>query len=692
MTEPIVTKELLFEIGTEEIPAGFVPPALEAMARLASELLDSYRIEAGEVKTLGTPRRLVLVVPDVALCQRPETIEKVGPPVSVCLGPDGAPNEKAVGFARGQGVNVEDLKRVKTDKGEYMVAVREDKGRATRDVLPEILTRLIVDIPFKKSMRWMDLSVRFVRPVHWILAVFGGEVVPVTFGNIQSGNLTRGHRFHAPQPVEVKDFSDYREKIKKAFVIVDPDERRALIEREVSEVAAASGGAVLPDPGLIDEIVYLTEFPFAAAGSIPEKYLVLPKDVMVTAMRSHQRYFSVVDDRGQIVPRFITVNNTRPKDIDLVMRGNERVLAARLEDARFYFEDDLKIKLAERVQALKSVVFHSRLGTSYDKVMRFRELAGWLADRLAPDKKEDVLLAAYLAKADLDTGMVAQFPTLQGTVGREYAIREGIKPSVAAAISEHYLPQGPKDPLPVGIEGTLVSLADKMDTVCGFFGVGQTPTGTADPYALRRSTIAILNIIIGKGLRLSLSEFIDASIASLKGKITKTPDQTKADVLDFFRGRFSGILAGEGYPGDVAEAVLSVWLDDPVSTVKRTAALSGWKSRPEFSDLAGSIKRVANILKGKETGALDESILAEDAECELLAAYRQAEGEITGLLAKEDFDSATGVLLKLKDPIDAFFNGVMVMDKDERIRDNRLALLNLVRSLFLKLGDFSLIE
>lgn len=692
MTEPIVTKELLFEIGTEEIPAGFVPPALAAMARLCKELLDAYRIGAGRITTLGTPRRLVLVVPDVAAGQRPETIEKVGPPVSVCLGPDGTPNEKAIGFAKGQGVKVEDLKRVKTDKGEYMVAVRQDKGRATRDVLPEILTRLIVEIPFKKSMRWMDQSVRFVRPVHWILAVFGGEVVPVTFGNIRSSNVTRGHRFHAPQPVKVNDFSDYREKMKKAFVIVDPAERRALIERQVAEVAAASGGAVLPDPGLVDEVVYLTEFPFAAAGAIPEKYLVLPKDVMVTAMRSHQRYFSVVGDRGEIVPHFITVNNTKPKDIDLVMRGNERVLAARLEDARFYFEEDLKVKLADRVQALKNVVFHSELGTSYDKVMRFRELAGWLADRLAPENKEDALSAAYLAKADLDTGMVAQFPTLQGAVGREYAIREGIKPSVAAAISEHYLPQGAKDPLPEGIEGTLVSLADKMDTVCGFFGVGQTPTGTADPYALRRNTIAILNIIIGKGIRLSLSEFIDASIAVLAGKITKTPDRTKADVLDFFKGRFSGMLSGEGYPADVADAVLTVWLDDPVSAVKRTAALSGWKSRPEFSDLAGSIKRVANILKGKETGALNESLLTEDVERSLLSAYREAEGEITGLLADEDFDSAAGALLKLKGPIDDFFNGVMVMDKDEKIRDNRLALLNLVRSLFLRLGDFSLIE
>jgi glycyl-tRNA synthetase beta chain len=687
-----VGKELLFEIGTEEIPAGFVPPALAAMGGLLKELLGSSRIDSGPIRALGTPRRLVLVASDVADAQRPETIEKVGPPVSVCLAADGSFNEKAVGFAKGQGVAVEDLKRVTTDKGQYVVAVREDKGRPTREVLPEILTRLISEIPFKKSMRWMDLSVRFVRPVHWITALFGGEVVPLSFGNVTSSDHTRGHRFHAPEPIKVKDYSDYLEKTRKAFVVVDPDERRAIIEEEVAKVAASRGGSVLPDPGLAEEIVYLTEYPIAAAGSIPEKYLVLPKDVLVTAMRSHQRYFSVVDDRGRIVPSFITVNNTKAKDVSLVMRGNERVLAARLEDARFYFEEDLKVPLADRVEELKKVIFHSKLGTSYEKVMRFRELAGWLADRLAPGSKEDALAAAYLSKADLDTGMVAQFPTLQGTVGREYALREGIKASVAAAISEHYLPQGAKDPLPEGIEGTLVSLADKMDTVCGFFGVGQTPTGAADPYALRRNTIAILNIIIGKSMRLSLSEFIDASIAGLNGKITKTPEAAKADVLEFFKGRFSGILVGEGYPADVVEAVLSVSLDDPVSTKKRAAALSIWKSRPEFSDLAGSIKRVANILKGKETAALNESLLKEDVERSLLGAYRDAEAKIGKLLADEDFDGATAVLLALKGPIDDFFNGVMVMDKDEKIRDNRLALLALVRSLFLLLGDFSLIE
>jgi len=687
-----VTKELLFEIGTEEIPAGFVGPALTAMGDLCKDLLGVYRIDAGPITTLGTPRRLVLVVADVAEGQRPETVEKIGPPVSVCLGPDGKPNEKAVGFAKGQGVAGEDLKRVKTDKGEYMAAVREDKGRPTLEVLPELLTRLISDIPFKKSMRWMDLPVRFVRPVHWVVAVFGGDVVPLTFGNITASNLTRGHRFHAPQPVPVNDFADYREKVKKAFVIVDPDERRATIERQVAEVAASCGGNVLSDQGLIDEIVYLTEYPVAAAGIIPEKYLVLPKDVMVTAMRSHQRYFSVVNDKGQIVPRFITVNNTKASDIETVMRGNERVLAARLEDARFYFEDDLKTTLADRVEALKSVVVHSKLGTSYDKVMRFQKLAGWLADRLAPAKKDDILSAAYLAKADLDTGMVAQFPTLQGTVGREYALREGIKPEVAAAISEHYLPQGAKDPLPEGIEGTMVSLADKMDTVCGFFGVGQTPTGAADPYALRRNTIAILNIIMGKGLRLSLPEFIDASIDGLSGKITKTPAQTKADVIEFFRGRFAGILAGEGYPADVVDAVLSVWMDDAVSSRKRTEALSRWKSRAEFGDLAGSVKRVANILKGKETGAPNESLLGADVERKLLAAYKQARGKIDALIAGEDYDSVMETLLTLKGPIDEFFEGVMVMDKDEKIRDSRLALLALVRSLFMELGDFSLIE
>ncbi len=687
-----VAHELLFEIGTEEIPAGFVPPALEAMGGIFKGLLDAYRIDYGEIKTIGTPRRLTLVAHGVADVQRSETIQKVGPPVSVCFGPDGKPNEKAAGFAKGQGVPVEALKRVKTDKGEYLVAVKEDKGRETKEVLPEILSRLIADIPFKKSMRWMDLTVRFARPVHWILALFGGEVVPLSFGNIVSGNTTRGHRFLAPAPFEVKDFSDYLTRLKAARVIVDPGDRKAIIERQIHDVAHALGGAVLPDGGLVDEIVYLTEYPNAASGSIPEKYLVLPKDVLVTAMRLHQRYFSVVDKSGSILPHFITVNNTMPQDVGLVMRGNERVLAARLEDARFYFEEDLKVKLSDRVEALKKVVFHSRLGTSFDKVMRFRELAGWLADRIAPGQKDNVLQAAFLAKADLDTGMVAQFPTLQGTVGREYALIEGINPSVARAISEHYLPQGAKDPLPEGLEGTLVSLADKMDTIAGFFGVGQMPTGVADPYGLRRNTIAIINILLGKNIRLSIPGFVDRALEILDGKITRKPAETKADVLGFFKGRFSGMLGGEGYQPDVVEAVLSVWMEDVVAAKKRVEVLSAWKSRAEFSDLAISIKRVGNILKNTEPGRLDEKLLNEEAERNLLSAYRSAEGKISPLIESEDFDGATAQLVSLKGAIDAFFEGVMVMDKDEKVRENRLALLGLVRSLFLKLCDFSVIE
>jgi glycyl-tRNA synthetase beta chain len=687
-----VTHELLFEIGTEEIPAGSVPPALEAMGGLAGELLLSYRIDAGDIRTFGTPRRLVLVVSGVAGRQRPHVQEKIGPPVSVCFDKDGKPNEKALGFAKGQGVPVEGLKRVKTDKGEYLAAVKEEAGLPTKDVLPEILAKLIGGIPFKKSMRWMDLTVRFVRPVHWMVALFGGEVVGLRFGNIESGRTTRGHRFLAPSPFDVNGFSDYLAGLRDAFVIVDQHERKAIIEKEITAAAAACGGRLLADPGLVDEVVYLTEYPNAAAGAIPERYLALPKDVLVTAMRSHQRYFSVVDKSGAILPHFITVNNTKAKDVSLIMRGNERVLTARLEDARFYFEEDLKVKLTDRVDELKEVVFHSSLGTSYEKVMRFRGLAGWLADRIDPAKKDDVLLAALLAKADLDTGMVAQFPTLQGAVGREYALREGIKESVANAISEHYLPKSAKDTLPEGVEGTIVSLADKMDTICGFFGIGQTPTGVADPYGLRRSAIAIINIILGKSIRISLDEFIGQSLSILDGKVTKPSAQTKADVLAFFRGRYAGMLGAEGFSPDVVQAVLSVFMDDLVAAKKRVEAVDRYKKRAEFTDLAGSVKRVVNILKGGDAGPLDEALLAEEVERSLFSACREVGEKVTPLVRDEEFDGALGALIELTAPIDAFFDGVMVMDKDEKIRANRLALLGLVRSLFLRLCDFSQIE
>jgi len=702
-----LTKEFLLEIGTEEIPAGFIPVALSAMEQIFTDLVKQARIQVGEVRTLGTPRRLVLVAKGLGESQSPQRTEKVGPPVSKAFGEDGKPNKMAEGFAKGQGVKVKDLKKIKTEKGEYLVAIIEDKGRPTVELLPEIVEQLIKDIPFKKSMRWMDLDVKFGRPVHWIFALFDSRVVPVRFGNIQSGNVTRGHRFMAPDEIAVNGFDDYLKKLKSASVICEPKERQKIIEDEVSSVAKSFGGIPYPDSGLIEEIVYLTEFPIAVGGSFPKEYLKLPKDVLITSMRSHQRYFSVVDKDGELLPHFVTVSNTKVKDNDVVSKGNEKVLVARLEDAKFYFEEDTKIPLKNRVDDLKGVVFHAKLGTSYEKVMRFRELAGWLTDVLSPEKKSNemrdkVMEAAYLAKADLDTGMVQEFPALQGKIGREYALREGIAPEVADAIYEHYLPVGATDDIPTGEIGTIVSLSDKMDTITGFFGVGMIPTGTADPYALRRSAIAIINIIYGKGLRLSLIDFIDKSIELQsielqRGKGKSGAGELNGDIIDFFRGRLQVLLTDYGYPQDVVDAVLTVSIDNLVLAKKMIEALAEWKKRLEFSDLATSIKRVGNIIKGKEVnlsdlGDVDGNLFNDSIEGELFEAFTKIEKGVESLIKTEEYVDAVGMLLDLKAPIDNFFDNVMVMDEDKNIRRNRLSLLNRIRLLFMNVCDFQKIE
>jgi len=689
--------ELILEIGTEEIPAGFVQVALKAMERILADLLSQYRIGiTGEIRTLGTPRRLTVAAFGLDKSQSHRKTEKIGPPAAKAFDENGKPNKMAEGFAKGQGVRVEDLVRMKTDKGEYLAVVIEDKGKPTVELLPEIIERLIGEIPFKKSMRWMELDVRFGRPVHWILALFDGGVIPVSFGNVKSGDKTRGHRFMAPEEIAVKDFKDYLEKLEKASVICDPEERKRIIEDGVNEVAKSFGGVPLPDQGLIDEVVYLVEYPVAVGGSFPKEYLKLPKDVLVTSMRSHQRYFSVVDKVGKLLPHFITVSNTKAKDNDVVSRGNERVLVARLEDAKFYFEEDVKVPLRERVEDLKGVVFHSKLGTSYEKVMRFRELSGWLAERLLAEKKEAVMEAAYLAKADLDTGMVQEFPSLQGKIGREYALRDGVAPEIADAVYEHYLPVGARDEIPRGEIGTIVSLSDKMDTICGFFGVGMTPTGTADPYALRRSVIAIINIILGKDIRLSLLNFIDKSIEILDGKATRGREELKDDVIDFFRGRLAVLLEDSGYPQDVVDAVLTVSIDDLVLVKKRAEAVAEWKNRPEFSDLATSIKRVGNIIKGKdlegEAGDVDEKLLEKGAEGDLFKKLAEVEKDVEALVTEENYKEAVGELLKLKAPVDAFFDDVMVMDENPEVRKNRLSLLNRIKSLFVNICDFQKIE
>ena len=684
-------KELFLEIGTEEIPAAFLPKAMADLDALIRKEFEHARVSHGEVRTLGTPRRIALLVRDLDEQQPDAEVTALGPAKKVAYDADGKPTKAAEGFARGQGVDVQDLSVATTEKGEYVAVTKRIVGRPTADLLTEILPRLIGAIPFRKSMRWGDLDVRFARPMHWIVALFDGVVVPFSFGSINSGSASRGHRFMADASFPVRDFAHYLDECERHFVIPDPEKRKEIIRREVEQAARAAGGRVLPDEGLLEQVTFLVEYPSVVCGSFERDFLQVPKEVLITSMREHQRYFSLVDEDGRLLPNFITVNNTLAEDPAVVRRGNERVLRARLSDARFFFEEDKKVSLEGRVEDLKGVVYQAKLGTSYEKMERFRTLAEGLASRLCPEVAGRVSRAAYLCKADLVTGMVGEFPELQGVMGREYALLSGEEPDVARAIHEHYLPTQAGGDLPATDIGAFVSIADKLDTICGCFGVGLIPTGTADPYALRRSAIGIIAILLDRGYDLSLTDLIDSSLDLLRHKLTRDETLVRGDVLDFFRGRYVNLMAGR-YPSDVVEAVVAVSFDNLNEANARMAALAEFRERPDFEPLAVAFKRVCNIVKEGTDIPVDAGLFQDDAERELSRAFDVVASTARGKIGNKDYLAALAEIAGLKSPVDAFFDRVMVMAEDERVRNNRLALLTGIARLFGVIADFSRIS
>jgi len=681
--------ELLLEIGTEEIPSGFMPRALEAMKDLLQKEFQTNRIGFQEIRSLGTPRRLVATVGEVAAAQEQRFLEVIGPAKRIAFDEKGQPTKAALGFAKGQGIPVEDLKIAKTEKGEYVCARKQEKGEETSKLLPAILTRFIAAIPFPKSMRWMDLDNSFVRPIHWILALFDGKVVSFQVGNIAAGNLSRGHRFMAPGAFQVKDTAEYLRRLKTSFVIVNPEERKDLIAAEVNKAAAEAGGAVLPDEDLLEIVTYLVEYPLAIRGSFSKEFLALPREVLVSAMREHQRYFSVVDSTGALLPYFVTVSNTKPRDIGVVARGNERVLHARLSDAKFFFQEDQKVALFDRLEGLKKVVYHSKLGTSYEKVMRISRLAETISARVAPEFKETVQRASLLCKGDLITGMVGEFPSLQGVMGKIYAEISGEKKEVALAIYEHYLPTAAGGALPSSHPGAILSLADKLDTLVGCFGVGLIPTGTADPYALRRHTLGIINILLDKKYPLSLNGLCDSSLALLAPKIERPPDEIKRDVLEFFKGRMQNLLISRDLSADSVEAAMASGFDDLVDLLERSRAVHELKKEPEFEPLAIAFKRVVNIARSHVPDPVKPELFENQVENDLHEAYAKISQKASDLINRKEYPLALKELTSLRKPVDNFFDAVMVMAQDEKIRSNRLSLLGNIAGLFFKIADFS---
>ncbi|HAG51369.1 MAG: hypothetical protein A2X87_05625 [Deltaproteobacteria bacterium GWC2_42_51] len=730
-----MTNDLLLEIGTEEIPARFVPNALESMATLLKNAMEENRIVFKGIRTFGTPRRLVLSAEAMDEKQADTVLETIGPSKRAAFDENGNPTKAAEGFAKSQGVKIKDLKIIKTEKGDYICAKKQVTGRKTKDILQEALPKIITGIQFAKSMRWGNVDTTFARPIHWIVALFGKDVVPFNIEDIKAGAVSYGHRFMKSGPFKVAGLKDYLKKTRAAYVIADPEERKRLIEDDIVKEAAAVKGFVLKDDDLLNEVTNLVEYPVVIRGGFDKTFLNLPKDVVVNAMREHQRYFSITDKDGNLLSYFISIANTKAKDSKAIIKGNERVLTARLNDAKFYFEKDIKIPLIERVDQLRGVVFQAKLGTSYEKVKRFAELAIFIGaaleecEPLTKNEKVENFLgedynpkafdsfkigpklfnkmtigrAAMLCKADLVSGMVGEFPKLQGIMGMEYALISGECVDVARAIFEHYLPIQAGGKLPSGIAGAVISIADKMDTICGCFAVGLIPTGAADPYALRRQSLGIIAIIIEKGFPISIDNIIDKSINLLDTKLTRPPKDVKRDVLEFLKERLRNQLLSQGYSFDTIDAVISAPWYDINDAVKRVKALEGFKKNPACSSLVTAFKRVSNILKGQEASALggdkrhppqteekpDTSLFEDTKEKELFDIEEKIAPEINKYWKEGNYEKVFETLSSLKGTIDTFFDKVMVMVEDEKIRNNRLLLLNKVRNLYYQIADIS---
>ena len=693
------TKEFLLEIGTEEIPAAALNDAVEDLKRLATDAFNTNMIDVKGVESFGTPRRLVLYVESMAQAQEDRVIEKRGPAKSAAYDADGNPTRAALGFVKGQGVEMSDVTILKTDKGEYLNVSKKIPGEKTLDVLSEIIPKLIFSIPFKKSMRWSDGTIRFSRPIHSILALFGGDIVKFSIGDFSSGtlkssDLSFGHRFLSPSKFKVKDYKHYCEELKKRFVIVDAAKRKSMIDKDIQKIEKVMGLDVIKDDELLTHVANLVEYPVTANGSFDERFLELPKEVLINSMKVHQKYFAA-NKKGEdeLTNVFVNVLNTRPNDIKVVVKGNERVLRARLSDAEFFYNEDKKRSLDSCNERLGGVIFQKKLGTMHEKVERVKNNAEFIAASLANGSTKAALRAAELCKADLVTSMVGEFPKLQGIMGREYARLAKEDEAVCEAIYEHYLPTGADGTLPKSDVGAVVSIADKIDTLVACFSVGLIPTGSADPFALRRQTLGIINILLYNDNDISLISLTKNAFANIKDKAKRSEDETIDDVMNFFCGRFKNMLTPDPFPYDVVDSVISIGLDNLKVAQKKISALSEFKERPDFEALSVSFKRVANIVKSVDGDlSVDTALFADESEKELHNKFNRVKSSVDELCSKGEYLAALEATTKLKGSIDDFFDNVLVMDKDEAIKNNRLGLLKSIEKIFLNIADFSKIN
>ncbi|MBN2808118.1 MAG: glycine--tRNA ligase subunit beta [Deltaproteobacteria bacterium] len=685
-----MSHDLLLEIGTEEIPAAFLSKAFVDMRNEADKMLARLRLEHGAIKIMATPRRLTLQVADLAAGQEDRVVENMGPAKRIAFSADGQPSKAGIGFARGQGVKPEDLEVVNTEKGEYVCVRKQETGEPTPRLLAEALPAFIMSIPFRKSMRWHDLEARFARPIHWLVALYGDQSIAFDCAGISSGNSSRGHRFMAPEKFTVRQPAEYIELCRQAKVIVDQNERKEMIKEQLTAIEKELDGSIIEDPELLETVTNIVEYPHAIVGSFAESFLELPEEVLITVMRHHQKYFCLRDRQGRLMANFITVNNTVARDPEVVVKGNQRVLLARLNDARFFYREDLKVPLTDFTERLRNVVFQAKLGTSYEKVERFRTLAETMAAELCPAQSQAISRTALLCKADLESNMVCEFSDLQGIMGREYARAAGEAEEIAIGIHEHYMPTAAGGTLPSNDCGAIVGLADKIDTLVGCFGVGLQPTGSADPYALRRQVLGIINICLERNYHISLHKLIALALQLLGNKIEKPAPAIAAEVIEFIRGRFFNNLTAGGIPSGVIEAVLATGFDDIVTAHEIISALDRFRHREDFADLLTAFKRIMNITrKETELYTLIPENLQSGAERDLYQNWQEVGRRLHQDLENRNYDQAFSTIAQLKGSVDNFFDEVMVMVEEQTIRENRLALLQGIAADFKKIADFS---
>lgn len=687
-----MSKDLLFEIGLEEVPARFVRGAIEQLEDRLVKWLDSVRVTHGEVLAYATPRRLTVIIKDVIEKQEDIEEEVKGPSRKIALDDNGNWSKAALGFARSQGVEPEQFTFKELSGVEYIYATKSSKGIQTSEVLADGLLQVLHAMTFPKFMRWASYDLKFVRPIRWIVAMFGSDVIDIEIAGVKSGNISRGHRFLGSDTT-ISEPSAYVEALREQHVIVDIEERRALIVSQIEALAAKKNWTIAIKEDLLEEVLFLVETPTVLYGSFEASFLDIPQDVLITSMREHQRYFPVLDENSKLLPYFVTVRNGGAESLDVIAKGNEKVLRARLSDAKFFYEEDQKLQIKDALSKLESIVFQEEIGTVGDKVRRIRKIADTLAAKLqvSADQVDLVSRAADICKFDLVTQMVYEFPELQGVMGEDYALRAGERPEVAKAVFEHYQPRSASDTVPASTVGSIVSIADKIDTIVGCFSIGIIPTGSQDPYALRRQAAGIVQIALDHKLPITLDEIFEIGIEIHENMraMKRSKDDIRKDLQEFFALRVKKLLS-ETMRYDVVDAVISAGYDDIVSVVNRgTALMSTVETAGEFKSTVDSFNRVGNLAAKASNASVTEEVFVEAGERTLYKAWSSTAQAYREALTARDAEKALSIAAEWREPITSFFDSVMVMAEDEAIRANRLGLLASIDKDLKAFADFS---